>query len=280
GGTLVCLAALSLAVFGCGSDDDASSSASSTAASSSCTPKVDLPTIKKGVLTVVGPVYPPLFTYSNGQPGGVEGEQLKQIAKDACLKLKVTIQPAAGVISSVQAKRADVAAGGWYASAARAKIVGQTEPNYTDPPMLVSKEGYDSIEQVKGKTIGTTQGYIWEADLKKFAGSKAKFFQSPDAVFSDLQAGRIDVALMALNEGGYRIKKNPDSGLKGGILKSTPIIGASQSIEATNYPHIKDKPAVTAALNKEIESMRASGLTAKLLEQAGLDPSAANPKTS
>lgn len=274
--------ALSVALLaltaGCGDDDDDESVASTQAASSEeCQPKLDVPTMEAGVLKVVGPTYPPLFTYEGGEMGGVDGEQLKQIAEDACLEVEVKIQPAAGVIPSVETGRADVAAGGWYISPERAEIVGQTDPNYADPPMLVSKTGSASIEDFKGVAIGTTQGYLWEDDFKKFAGDDGKLYQSPDAVFADLKAGRIEAALMAVNEAGYRLKQSPDTGLKAAIMEPSPVIAASERPSVTNFPHTKDKPDLTAALNEAIASMRESGQTAEILEQYGLDPEAANP---
>lgn len=276
--TPVLTAAVLAMAAGCGSDDEEQSTASAGGASGGdCQPKVELPTLESGVLKVVGPTYPPLFTYENGKPGGVDGEQLEQIAKDACLDLEVAIQPAAGVIESVQSGRADVAAGGWYISPERAKVVGQTDPNYSDPPMLVSKTGSATIEDFKGKRIGTTQGYLWEADFKKFAGDDGKLYQSPDAVFADLVAGRLDAALMAVNEAGYRLKQKPGTGLKGAIMEPSDAIAASKRPSVTNFPHRKDEPALTEALNKEIESMRSSGLTAEILEKHGLDPAAATP---
>ncbi len=267
---------------GCGSDDADQSAASGSGggASADCKPKVEIPTSEQGVLKVVGPTYPPLFTYENGRPGGVDGEQLQKIAEDGCLELQVTIQPAAGVIESVQSGRADVAAGGWYISPERAKVVGQTAPNYSDPPMLVSKTGSARIEDFQGKRIGTTQGYLWEADFKKFAGDNGKLYQSPDAVFADLVAGRLDAALMAVNEAGYRLKQKPGTGLKGAIMAPSDAIAASKRPSVTNFPHTKDEPALTEALNKEIESMRSSGVTAKILQKYGLDPAAATPPAS
>lgn len=276
------LAAVVLALAaGCGSDDEETTAAADgSSGGSECTPKVELPTMEAGVLKVVGPTYPPLFTYKNGEIGGVDGKQLEQVAKDACLELDVKIQPAAGVIESVQSGRADVAAGGWYISPERAKVVGQTEPNYADPPMLVSKSGSARIEDFKGKRIGTTQGYLWEADFKKFAGDDGKLYQSPDAVFADLVAGRLDAALMAVNEAGYRLKQKPGTGMKGVIMEPSDAIAASKRPSVTNFPHTKDKPELTEGLNKLIEDMRSSGLTAKILEEHGLDPAAANPSSS
>ena len=277
---VVLVIALLAFVAGCGDDDEESVADTANAAAEECQPTLDLPTMEKGVLKIVGPTYPPLFTYENGELGGVDGEQYKEIAKAACLEIEVKIQPAAGVIPSIESGRADIAGGGWYISPERAKIIGQSEPNYSDPPMLVSKSGSSRIEDFEGVAIGTTQGYLWEEDFKKWAGDDGKLYQSPDAVFADLKAGRIDAALMAVNEAGYRLKQSPDTGLKAAIMEPSPVIAASERPSVTNIPHTKDKPALTAALNKAIAEMRESGRTAEILEQYGLDPEAADPSGS
>lgn len=278
------IALLFATAVGCGADDEGGGGSpepgGASATGQDCQPKVDLPTRTEGVLEVVGPTYPPLFEYNGGEASGVDGELLTQIAKDACLELNVRIQPAAGVIESVQSGRADVAAGGWYISPERAKIVGQTNPVYADPPMLVTKTGESNIENLRGQTIGTTQGYLWEDDLKEFAGDDAKFYQSPDAVYADLKAGRIDAGLMAVNEASHRLKNDQNTELQAAILDPTPVIAASQRPSVTNFPHTKGKQQLTAGLNEAIENLRQSGAIAQALEKYGLDPELANPETA
>jgi polar amino acid transport system substrate-binding protein len=266
--------ALVAVVAGCGDSGEQADQASGAQA---CTPNVTIPTLKKGVLQVVGPEYPPLFTYEGGKPGGVDGDILTAIAKNACLDLDVTVQPAAGVIPSVQSGRADVAAGGWYISPERAKIIAQTEPDYADPPVLVSKGGETDIAAFEGKKIGTTEGYLWVDDLKQLAGDKAKLYQSPDAVFADVRNGRLDAGLMAVNEASYRLEQTPGSGLKMAIMAPTDAIGASKRPSVTNFPHTKENAGMTTALNAEIARLRENGELEKILVKYGIDGQAAYP---
>lgn len=185
--------------------------------------------------------------------------------------------PAAGVIESVKSDRADVAAGGWYITPQRAKIVGQINPAYSDPPVLVAENPVSNIETLNGQTIGTTSGYLWVQDLKKFAGDNAKLYDSPDAVFADLVNGRIDVGLTAVNEAGSRLGKAPDSGLTSRILEPTPAIAASERPPVTNFPYTKGNAQLGSALNQEISTLRKTGQLAKILAAEGIDKSAANP---
>jgi polar amino acid transport system substrate-binding protein len=271
---LLLAAALVAVAAGCGDSKDDAADAS---AAQACTPTATIPTLKDGVLQVVGPEYPPLFTYEGGKAGGVDGDILTAIAKRTCLDLDVKIQPAAGVIPSVQSGRADLAAGGWYISPERAKIIAQTAPDYADPPVLVSKDGAADIAAFDGKKIGTTEGYLWVDDLKKLAGDKAKLYQSPDAVFADVRNGRLDVGLMAVNEASYRLAQTPDSGLKMAVMTPTDAIAASQRPSVTNFPHTKDNAEMTKALNAEIAHLRDSGALEKILVKYGIDGQAAYP---
>ena len=251
--------------------------ASSDEVSANCNPQFKFPTHEEGELNVAAPEYPPLFSYEGEEVSGVDGEILKDFAKDACLELEIHMLPAAGVIESVKSGRADIAAGGWYITPERGKIVGQTNPAYSDPPVLVAENPVSDIETLKGQTIGTTSGYLWVQDLQKFAGDNAKLYESPDAVFADLVNGRIDVGLMAVNEAGYRLGKAPDSGLTSKILEPTPAIAASQRPPVTNFPYTKGNAQLGSAINQEIATLRKSGELAKILAAEGIDKSAANP---
>lgn len=246
-------------------------------AASDCTPAFNFPTIKKGVLSIVGPDYPPLFTYENGVLGGVDGEFYTKFAADACLTTDVTILPAAGVIEAIKNGQADVAGGGWYPTAERAKMIGQTEAAYSDPSVFVGTKPSANLEDYKGKTIGTTQGYLWVDDLQKWAGENAKLYQSPDAVFADLLNGRIDVALMAVNEAAYRLKGKESSGLSYVVVKPNEAIEAFMNPSVTNFPFTKSNQKLGDALNKELVDLRGNGALADMLTKYGIDASAAKP---
>jgi polar amino acid transport system substrate-binding protein len=271
---VIVLAFVVALAVGCGDSDEPESAASSV--SDDCTPKLTLPTMKEGVLTVAAPQYPPLFTFEDGKAGGVDGEILNILAKQACLELEVRIDPAAGVIESVQAGRADLAAGGWYITPDRAEVVSMTDPIYSDPPVLVSKEGVSRIADLEDKTVGTTQGYLWVDDLKQYLGDGAKLYQSPDAVFQDVANGRVDAGLMAVAEATYRLEQNPDTGLKSALMEPDPAIDASVRPSVTNFPHTKGKTEVTKVLNSLITELRENGRLAEILGRNGIDERAAD----
>lgn len=246
-----------------------------TANSAACTPESQFKTLNDKTLTISGPDYPPLFTAQGGSPDGVDGKILESFAAANCLSTEVKTLPAAGVIESVKAGQSDIAAGGWYPTEERAKVVNLSDPAYGDQVVIVGKNPSGKIEDYAGKKIGTTQGYLWVDDLTKWAGDNAKLYQSPDAVYQDLVSGRIDVALMAVNEAAYRLK--PSDNLKYVKAEPTAIIKATQHPAVAVFPSTKDNVELTAALNKHIAKLRESGKLGEILKQFNIDPVYANP---
>lgn len=268
------LAAVALTATACSSVSDAASPPSD------CTPTKEFSTKESGTLSIVGPDYPPLFQYDGTAMSGVDGDVLQGFAEENCLGVAVTVLPAAGVIEAVKGGQADVAAGGWYPTEERAQVVNQSEPAYGDPTVLVAKDASSSLDDYEGKLIGTTQGYLWVEDLQKWGGDNVKLYQSPDAVFQDLTSGRIDVALMAVNEAAYRLKQSPDSGLDYKVIEPTPAIEATMNPSVTNFPATKGNDELTAAINDYLTKIRENGELADILEKHGIDPAAAKPDMS
>ena len=264
-------AATGLTLAACGNSPEG------TTVAADCKPAYDVTTVEEGVLTIVAPDYPPLFTYEDEELGGVDGEFFTYFAKKVCLTTKVEVLPAAGVIEAIRGGRADVAGGGWYITPDRAEIIGQSEPFYKDPPVFVSKDPSADLDDYQDKTIGTTQGYLWVDDLQEYSGDNAKLYQSPDAVFSDVLNGRIDVGLMAVAEASFRITHNSSSGLKYEIVNPNPAISATEEPPVTNVPFVKDNAEMGAALNAAIADFRADGGLTSALETADIDPAAGKP---
>jgi polar amino acid transport system substrate-binding protein len=246
-----------------------------------CKPESTFTTNSKGTLAIIGPDYPPLFTYDNTSMSGVDGKILSGFAKANCLNTAVRVLPAAGVIEAIKGGQGDIAAGGWYPTEERAQIVDQSKPAYADPAVLVGKNPSPNIETYQDKPIGTTQGYLWTADLQKWAGDNAKLYASPDAVFQDLLAGRIEVALMAVNEAAYRLSNAPaDSGLSYVKVTPTPAIPPLMGPAVTNFPSTKGNTELTAAINAYLDKIRADGELGKILQEFNINAEFANPSTS
>jgi polar amino acid transport system substrate-binding protein len=251
-------------------------SASPTVASG-CVPKFDLPPLTEHTLRIAAPDYAPMFTYQNNELGGVDGQFYEQFAKDACLTTEVTILPSAGVIEAIKNGQADVAGGGWFPTAERAKVIGQTTPAFANPAVFVAKDPETSLDAYKGKTIGTVQGFLWVSDLKAWGGNNVKLYESADAVFSDLKNGRIDTALLSVSSASYRIAAMGNSELKYAVVNPHPAIKAFNEPAVTNFPYVKSNIKLGDALNAAITTYREDGTLERIVTANGFKPEAAKP---
>jgi polar amino acid transport system substrate-binding protein len=247
---------------------------SPTAVSADCKPKHEFKTMKKGTLTVVSFDLPPFSKVQGNNLVGVDGDILEAIAKMECLTLTVKPAGAAAVIPTAQAGRADLAAGDWYRTAERAKVVALSDPLYLDEMALISEQGVSAVPDLKSKglTVGTTEGYLWVADLKDYLGSKLKTYASPVNCYQDLQAGRLDVCVDSYGSAVYTTKgKN----LK--VEKAKPFDKVAASVEAAQatFPMPKGREDMLKAINADIATLRSSGELAKILTRNGLQASAA-----
>jgi len=196
--TLLAVATLS----GCGGDS------STSTVSADCKPKHEFKTMRSGTLSVVSFDIPPFSKVQGNDLTGVDGDILKAIAKMECLTLSVKPAGAAAVIPTAQAGRADLAAGDWYRTAERAKVLDLSDPLYLDEMALASKEGVTAIPDLKSKglSVGTVEGYLWVADLKDYLGGKLKTYASGVNCYQDLQAGRLDVCVDSYGSAVYSTK--------------------------------------------------------------------------
>lgn len=257
--------AMTTALSGCGG-----SSADSTV-SASCKPAHTFSTVTKGTLTVSTYDLPPFSKLEGKTITGVDGALIKAIAKKECLTITAKPAATAAVIPTVQAGRADLAVGDWYRTAERAKIVALSDPLYTDQMALISKEGYTDIGRLKGKTVGTVDGYLWVNDMKKFLGGDLKVYSSTVNMNQDLKTGRIDVGIDSYGSGKFNNKD-----LKVEVADSHPEIAASQEGAQASFPVPLSNKELLAAINEDIADLHKSGELAKILTANGLDATAAD----
>jgi polar amino acid transport system substrate-binding protein len=269
-GAVAAIGVAALTLVGC-------SAGGGAAVADDCTPQWEFSTVQDGKLTIFGPDYPPLFMASGSTMEGVDGEILTGFAEAACLETAITVVPAASVIEGVRGGQADVAAGGWYPTAERAEVVGQTEPAYADPAVVVGIDPSGDLNDYEGRTVGTTQGYLWVDDMVAWGGDNVRLYDSPDAVFQDLLNGRIEAALMAVNEAGYRLAENPGTELTYEVTEPVDFVEATRNPAVTNLPFTKANTELGDALNAYLEQIRESGELAEILESYGIDGGSANP---
>lgn len=267
-GAVVAVAAIGLA--GC-------SSSGSDSASEDCTPAHEFETVTPGTLTVATYDYPPATIIEGDKLSGIEGEILDEIAKMECLTLTVDVTGGAGgAIPAVESGRADIAAGSWNRTKARAEIVNLGTGIWTDQYSLASKTPITDPSSLDGKKIGSVVGNFWEADMKAKYGDNYVVYPDAAGVYGDLAAGRIDMVVDGYSAQAQQLEANPIEGVE---LYDVPVVAGIQAFETPgqiNFPYALTNAAIGKAMDADIEKLRADGFIAKVLEKYGVNPELAN----
>ncbi|ALX44408.1 amino acid ABC transporter [Burkholderia humptydooensis] len=248
-----------------------------TKALAECKPSHQFKTVVPGTLTISTAEFPPFdVPGADGSLGGVEGDILKKIADKECLKINAQPVGFSSAIQYVTTGKADLSAGQWYRTGDRAKVVGLTDPLYLDQLGIYSKEGFTKISDLKGKQVGTVQGYNWTADLQAVFKDDLKLYPTPVALAQDLQAGRVDAGLDSVATGLYAQKKGGYQGMKIRVGLADPRVKASVNPAQVGFVFSKDNAALGEAINADIAEMQKAGEIAAILKSYGLDPKGAD----
>jgi polar amino acid transport system substrate-binding protein len=248
-----------------------------TKAFAECKPAHQFKTAVPGTLTISTAEFPPFdVPGSDGSLSGVEGDILKKIADKECLKINAQPVGFSSAIQYVTTGKADVSAGQWYRTGDRAKVVGLTDPLYLDQLGIYSKEGYTKLDDLKGKQVGTVQGYNWTGDLQAMFKDDLKLYPTPVALAQDLQAGRVDAGLDSVATGLYAQKKGGYAGMKIRVGTADPRVRASVSPAQVGFVFSNDNAALGAAMNADIADMQKNNEIAQILKSYGLDPKGAD----
>jgi polar amino acid transport system substrate-binding protein len=234
-----------------------------------CKPAHEFETVQDGTLTVTTFDLPPFTQVKGHELAGVDGDILYAIAERECLTVTVVPQATAANIPTVKVGRADLTAAAWYRTAERAKIVALSDPLYTDQMGIISKQGISAIPELKGRTVGTVDGYLWVQDLQKYLGSDLKIYSTTLNMYQDLAAGRLDVGVDSFGSGEYNAE-----GLRVEVAQPLDAVAASQQGAQIAYPINADNAAMLEAVNEDIAELRTSGELGRILERNGLDRSA------
>lgn len=255
----------------------ACSDSSADTVAEDCKPDHEFSTIEDGTLTVATYDFRPHMAVEGDKLGGVEGDLLAEFAERECLTITPLVAGGAGAaVPSVETKRADLAAGDWWRTKDRAEIVSLSAPVYLDQGALVSVDGFQTIAELEGHKIGSVAGNLWNDQFTEVFGGDFAVYQDPEAVFSDLAAGRIDAIIDSVGAATARFETKPIEGAQIVPLEADPRIPVTANPGQLNWPTSKENPELTAALDAQIEAMREEGLIAEMLEKHGLDASAAD----
>jgi polar amino acid transport system substrate-binding protein len=276
-------AILAVIATACSSSKDASGgntsgSSATTTSAGGCTPAHQFSTIAKGKLTIAITEVAPYSESGQGvsKPTGIDGDIITKIAQMECVSITGSVTPYSAAISSVQTKRDDMTIGGWYRTADRNKVVGLTNPMYLDQMAFISRDKIPTIQDLKGKKVGTVNGYIFVEGLKSLLGSSLKIYPDTAGMLQDMSTGRLQVAVVGSGTASDVVENGKTKGLQFSVPPGDAAVPASIQPAQICFPFTQSNTALGDALNADIAKLKASGDLAKILAKYHLPASLTN----
>jgi polar amino acid transport system substrate-binding protein len=275
-------AAIVLAASGC-----AQQAAPSTKAAAGCKPEWTFSTIQPGKLVVAA-----VLSQSNVldiPPGGdkatgVDADIYNGFAKRACLPIEWRPLGGPAAVAALTQKQADLGGGGWIATPARGKVIGQTDATWYSYGGILSKQGMSSIDQLKssGATVGLIGGSIYAEPMQAALGSShVKQYENTEGILQDLKAGRIQAGIGQISELEFLRDHRGADDFKAEAMAPDPQYPDITNPGSINIPHTLSNTALGNALNDYIHQIRADGTLKQILAKNALgDPRYFEPPTS
>ena len=263
-----------LLLTACGSGDgDAPKNVSASVAA--------LDTITPGVLKVSVEPYAPYTTVVNGKIVGLDGDIINSVAAKLGLKVVPEVTDFAGMLAGVQSRRVDITLGGVAWTADRQKQGRFTDPPYYSPPAMAVRSGktYQTVDDLKGLSLGTVTGYVWVKSIQAVPGAKLHAYPNANGVFDDLGAGRIDVGfldpllIIAAQKArpGAKITTEYLTPPTAAQVKAKPAYEYFRPYQ-TGFYLPKQATKLEKAISAQIDLMYTNGELTKLIEKWGGDP--------
>ncbi|MFI5015152.1 MAG: substrate-binding periplasmic protein [Hyphomicrobiales bacterium] len=203
-------------------------------------------TVEPGVLTLANSNEMPMIAMEDGKLIGSDAEIVATIAKKMGLGVKSAQMEWSATVQSVKSGRADVMLGnmGWTPARSQALLI--TDAIYYAGTFVCMKQDKPfttsiSVNDVKGRSIGTVTGFTIVPEMKKLPGvGEVKLYDNSDGCVRDVVAGRLDFAVLDGPLVDYLILKNPNWN-----LKQVPIVADPA------FPQLTSKQHTVMGMNQE-----------------------------
>lgn len=273
-------AAASLAFTSCGGGTESEADEATVGeVSEDCTPLHEFPTIEEGVLTVAAMNAAPKFhaLSDSGPFEGIDATLITEFAEENCLKVRFKPMTGAAAQLDLSEGKSDLFGGLHVKTEERAEVFGQAEGYIIYDALGMTSatdDSFDSIESLQGKKVGVLSGSFFAEPLKEALGAEnVEEYQSESNAFEDLKAGRIDAAA---NQSmmGFNFSNN-EEGFETIIFDEDPNYPELTSLFDINWPHTKDIPEMTAAIDDYYTRAKEDGTVQRVLEENGVTPEVA-----
>jgi polar amino acid transport system substrate-binding protein len=202
-------------------------------------------TVEEGFITIAMSGSMPVTGLKDGKIIGSDAEMVMAIAKRLGLGVKPNLMAWSATIEAVKTGRADIMCGDMGWSKARANALLLTDAIYYDGNYVTMKKDrpsgdYIAVGDLSGHSVGSGTGYSYVPDIKKIPNVEVKLYDTDDACLRDVQAGRLDYAVLDGMSVDYMLLQNP-----GIDLKLVPITPNSQ------YAALSGKGRAVMGMNLE-----------------------------
>lgn len=278
---LILMAVLMLLPACAGAGEEASGETAASETGSAGDEDTELDTLEPGVVAVaIRGDLPFAAVGPDGELTGVDGDIMSALAERLGLDVQVETMDFSGQLGAIESGRVDVAIGsiGWSEERAEAGLF--TDPAYYAGATIVQSEDSDlsTFADLEGKTIGTVTGYAWVPAINEIPGAELRTYESADAVYLDVGAGRIDAGFVDTIQDIYTANVRSDL-----EIKTVPLEITQEQIEQNEafgifnkiqFPFFipKEHLILENALTEELRAMYESGDLAEILEEWNLDP--------
>ena len=232
-------------------------------------------TVEEGFLTIAMSGSMPFTGLQDGKIIGTDTDMVVAIAKRLGLTPKPAVMAWSATIESIKTGRADLMCGDMGWSKARANALALTNPIYYAGNYITMKKdkpfsGYIDVNQMANQRIGTVTGYSYVPNLKKVPGADVKLYDTDDGCMRDLEAGRVDFAVLDGPTVDYMLLKNPSTDLKLVPIKPNTeypsLSGKGQAVIGMSL----DNPDLFDAVNAGIKWLWTSKTNAECLTRYGM----------
>ena len=202
-------------------------------------------TVEEGFLTIAMSGSMPQTGVKDGKVVGSDADMVAAIAQHLGLTVKPNLMAWSATIEAVKSGRADIMCGDMGWSKARANALLLTDVIYYDSNYVTMRKdrpsgAYIEVDDMAGHSVGSGTGYSYVPDIKKIPNVEVKLYDNDDACTRDVEAGRLDYAVLDGMSMDYMLLQNKDNNLKLVPIKPN-----------TQYPALSGKGRAVMGMNLE-----------------------------
>jgi polar amino acid transport system substrate-binding protein len=213
--------------------------------------------------------YPPFnFVNDKNEVVGFDASIGTAIAERLGVKATIVTTAWDGIIAGLLANKFDTIVGSMTITPEREKVVDFVGPYYHAGRAVFVAEGSSaqSLDDLKGKTIGVTLGETHEKWARAQGGWDIRTYKGLPELLLELEAGRVEAivvdnipVMVAVKQTGEKVRR----------LETPDIEGGSVAIGIAIR---KNNPELKAAMQKALDEMMADGAYEKIsMEWVGSD---------